>query len=84
MRDPRLLDWHFGEPVLPAAGSRPSRRPLPRPVVVRLPNRVRLTAYRTPWWQSVDWSIVVGMSISLFTLAYLLVHVLRWMQRWTL
>ena len=83
MRDPRLLDWHFGEPtpILPApAGSRPSRRPLPQPVDTLLPGRVRLTTYVVPWWErewlahAAVWSIVVAI-------AYLLAHVIAWVVR---
>lgn len=81
----RDLDWHSGEPLPhPAsAGRRPARRPLPSSsVVVSLPNRVRLTTYRVSWWRRVDWSVVIGMSVSLFGLGYLLVHLMRWMARW--
>ena len=83
MRDPCHLDWQYGEPY-PQAGSRPSRRPLPRPAAVQLPNRVRITTYRTPWWQQVDWSVVIGVSVSLFAVGYVLAHILRWLQRWPL
>lgn len=80
MRDPRYLNWQYGEPTSYPAGSRPSRRPLPRPVDTLLPGRVRLTTYVVPWWErewlarAAVWSIVVAI-------AYLLAHVIAWVVR---
>ncbi len=83
MRDPRLLDWHFGEPtpILPApAGRRPSRRPLPHPSRVPVSRYIRSTAYVVPWWQR-DLAVTAAVAAIVFAAAYLLAHVLVWIAR---
>ena len=79
MRDPRYLDWQYGEPY-PQAGSRPSRRPLPHPRRVPVSRYIRSTAYVVPWWQR-DWAVTAAVAAIVFAAAYLLAHVLVWIAR---